>query len=80
MVKINSISGDLWLPNFRELWLLMACDKVKCPFDHVVLWSHMANKLCYIFISTGIIATKLDRVIDCNKETPTAKSHDSLIA
>ena len=73
-IVINSLSRDLSLSNLAEGWLIirshMSNHKATYPFDHVVTWAHVTNELRYIFTSTMPIATKLNRVMACNEESP----------
>ena len=74
---INSLSRDLSLSNLAEGWLIirshMSNHKATYSFDHVVTWAHVTNELRYIFTSTMPIATKLNRVMVCNEESPLKK-------
>ena len=74
---INSLSRDLSLSNLAEGWLMirshMSNHKATYSFDHVVTWAHVTNELRYIFTSTMPIATKLNRVMVCNEESPLKK-------
>ena len=74
---INSLSRDLSLSNLAEGWLMirshMSNHKATYSFDHVVTWVHVTNELRYIFTSTMPIATKLNRVMVCNEESPLKK-------
>ena len=71
---LNSLSRDLSLSNLTERWLMirshMSNHKAKHSFDHAVTWVHATNELCCIFTSTRLIATKLNRVMACNEESP----------
>ena len=74
---INSLSRDLSLSNLAEGWLMimshMSNHKATYSFDHVITWVHVTNELRYIFTSTMPIATKLNRVMTCNEESPLKK-------
>ena len=74
---INSLSRDLSLSNLAGGWLMIrrhiSNHKATYSFDHVVMWVHMTNELRYIFNSTVPIATKLNRVMPCNEESPLKK-------
>ena len=74
---INSLSRDLLLSNLAEGWLMirshMSNHKATYSFDHVVTWVHVTNELRYIFTYTMPIATKLNRVMACNEESPLKK-------
>ena len=74
---INSLSRDLSLSNLAEGWLMimshMSNHKATYSFDHVITWVHVTNELRYIFTSTMPIATKLNRVMACNEESPLKK-------
>ena len=41
--------------------------KIKCSFNHVVLWGHVTNKKLYISSSGGPMTTKLRRIITYDK-------------
>ena len=73
----NSLSRDLLLSKLAEEWLMirshMSNHKATYSFDHVVTWVHVTNELRYIFTSTMPIATKLNRVMACNEESPLKK-------
>ena len=73
---IKLLSRDLQLPNLTEGWFIRSHvfnHKATYFFDHVVTWVHVTNELCYIFTSTRPIATKFNRVIACNEESPLTK-------
>ena len=74
---INSLSRDLSLSNLAGGWLMIrshiSYHKATYSFDHVVMWVHVTNELRYIFTSTMPIATKLNRVMACNEESPLKK-------
>ena len=77
---INSLSLDLLLSNLTEVLLMikshMSNQKATYFLDHVVAWVHVTNEYRYILTSTKPIATRFNRVMACNEESPSSMSFD----
>ena len=49
---------DLWSPNLAEWWLMIKSQnyKIKCSFDHVVMWGHVKNKSVMLSLPQGLVS------------------------
>ena len=61
-------------------WWKDVIHKVTWNVDHVDTSDHMTNKECYVSYSKRYGATKLDKMVACDKEPQTSKLHLSPIA
>ena len=69
---IVSFPQNLWSPNLIGWWLMIRSQnyKIKCLFDHVLMWGYVTNKKCYIFTSAGPMVTKSNRMMAYGKGWP----------
>ena len=56
LARLHCKSKPLWFCNMK--WWVPT-DKITWSFDHVVWWSHMTNKIFYIYTCTRAIATNI---------------------
>ena len=82
--RINVISPyprNLWTPNLAGLWLMIRTKnyKVKCLFNDVVMWGHVAKKNVLFPLLRGLWPLKLKGWLLMMRGHHSQWSHDTIV-